>query len=87
MVALSAEPGSIGKILLYRDSPSKPPQFLVISQLPFPILGKFFAPELQFGLRLPATPWVLVPETAVHKDRCPETRQYNIRYTAKVSSM
>jgi hypothetical protein len=50
-------------------------------------LGKFFAPELQFGLRLPATPWVLVPETAMHKYDFAEARKNHVGFAGEIADV
>jgi len=71
----------------YQDFPSKAPQFLLISQVPFPVLGKFFGPELLSGFRLSATPGVLVPETAVHKDNLAKPGKNQVGFAGKIADV
>jgi hypothetical protein len=71
----------------YQDSPPEPAQFLLISQVPFPILGKLLGPKSHFGFRLSTTPRVLVPEAAVDEDDFAEPRKHHVGSAGQISGV
>lgn len=73
----------------YSDTPTCLGEVAYVSRVPFHILTELFAPELRpscRGCRI-ATARVTMPETAMDKDNCSPSGQYNIRPSRKMASM
>jgi hypothetical protein len=84
--AARLEPGYLRSIIVLKEAHIKIEQFCSVACY---ILRELLLPEICVCFRHSGifTPFVTVPETAVHKDRYFVLRKYNIRFSWQICSM